>query len=189
MEITNNQQLVDYIKHNKKIKFLLFWGHRQARGNRVDKSCLSQWFPAPFIIGDIYYFTAEHYMMAEKARLFNDDAVLAKVLNAQSPGEAKQLGRQVNNFNEGIWIEKRFDIVCQANFAKFTQNSELGQFLLNTGHKILVEASPVDKIWGVGLAADDHDIYQPNNWKGLNLLGYALMKVRKNMIDQQRNHE
>ncbi len=118
-------------------------------------------------------------MMAEKARLFNDEPVLNRILKARSPGEAKKLGRLVKGFNEEKWSEHRFDIVCRANYAKFSQNPKLKQFLINTGTKVLVEASPVDKIWGVGLAATHDHIHNPRLWKGLNLLGYALMVVRE----------
>lgn len=117
-------------------------------------------------------------MMAEKARLFNDKETLKKILVAHTPGEAKQLGRAVSGFNESTWIKNRFNIVVQANIAKFEQNKELQDFLLNTGSRVLVEASPVDKIWGVGLAEHDEAISDPRVWKGLNLLGFALMEAR-----------
>jgi ribA/ribD-fused uncharacterized protein len=120
-------------------------------------------------------------MMAEKAALFGDEATRAKVLLAPNPGAAKALGRQISDFDEAVWTENRFSIVVRANEAKFAQNTELGQFLKQTGSRVLVEASPVDRIWGVGLAQDDEKVNDPNLWQGLNLLGFALMHVRNNL--------
>jgi ribA/ribD-fused uncharacterized protein len=183
MQIRNNQELIDFISKGKKVKYVLFWGHQPSADGSIGKSCFSQWFNAPFEIDGHIYPTAEHYMMAEKARLFNDEAVLNRILKAQSPGEAKKLGRLVNGFIDKKWLEHRFDIVCRANYAKFSQNPKLKHFLNNTGTKVLVEASPVDKIWGVGLAATHDHIHNPRLWKGLNLLGYALMVVREQLTN------
>ena len=182
MNIKSNKELIEFISKGKKVKYVLFWGHQPSADGSITKSCFSQWYKAPFEIDGHIYPTAEHYMMAEKARLFNDESVLNRILKAKSPGEAKNLGRLVKGFNEEKWLEYRFDIVCKANYAKFSQNPKLKQFLINTGTKVLVEASPVDKIWGVGLAAADKHIYNPRLWKGLNLLGYALMMTRKQLL-------
>ena len=162
----------------ERIKFVHFWGHQPAKDGSITQSCFSQWYEANFTIVDIAYPTAEHYMMAEKARLFNDAKTLQKVLVANSPGAAKAAGREVVNFDELVWVKHRERIVFEANFAKFSQHTELGQFLLNTGDRVLVEASPVDRIWGVGLAANDEKINNPHSWQGLNLLGFTLMHVR-----------
>ncbi len=125
-----------------------------------------------------HYRTAEHYMMAEKARLFGDSLAFDRVLASPTPGAAKAVGREIVGFDERIWLAQRFQIVVDANFAKFTQNPALGDFLANTGYRVLVEASPVDAIWGIGLAADDPRAADPLAWNGLNLLGFALMEVR-----------
>jgi ribA/ribD-fused uncharacterized protein len=84
----------------------------------------------------------------------------------------------VIGFDEEVWVKHRFAIVCRANEAKFSQRPELRSFLVQTGSRALVEASPVDRVWGVGLAQDDERISNPNLWLGLNLLGFALMHVR-----------
>ena len=81
-------------------------------------------------------------------------------------------------FEEDLWIKNRFNIVAKGNLAKFKQNAEIRGFLLNTKNRVLVEASPVDKIWGIGLSADNSSIEDPSTWQGLNLLGFALMKAR-----------
>lgn len=120
-------------------------------------------------------------MMAQKAKLFNDDEIFNQILKVKHPNEAKSLGRKVQNYDEQLWQEKRFDIVVQANLAKFSQYSELSDFLLATHDRILVEASPVDKIWGIGMAQDHEHIQEPSQWQGLNLLGFALMQVRSKL--------
>lgn len=177
-EIRNNQQLIDYINHGNAVKYLFFWGHQSGENKQINKSCFSQWYDAGFEINGIWYKTAEHFMMARKAELFSDDVTLKKILSADDPGEAKKLGREVKGFNEALWLEKRFDLVVEGNVAKFSQNKNLKEFLIKTQNRILVEASPVDKIWGIGMASDHAQVSNPYKWKGLNLLGYALMVVR-----------
>lgn len=162
----------------ERLKYVFFWGHQPPRSG-VTASCFSQWYHAPFVVNGQRYPTAEHFMMAEKAALFDDHSSRSQILEAPNPGAAKQLGRQVRGFNDATWTERRFAIVVVANQAKFEQNPEMGAFLKQTGTKVLVEASPVDRVWGVGLAATDDKIENPNHWRGLNLLGFALMRVRE----------
>lgn len=173
--------LINEYRAKKKLKYLYFWGHTAPNGI-INTSCFSQWYPSDFSADNVIYPTAEHYMMAQKALLFGDKDIFHQIIKSNHPKQAKDLGRQVTGFNEKIWNENRFDIVVQGNLAKFGQNSELKDFLLNTGNRILVEASPVDKIWGVGLAKDDERIDNPLNWQGLNLLGFALMTVRDELL-------
>ncbi|PHM61139.1 NADAR family protein [Xenorhabdus ishibashii] len=170
--------LCDFHQSGKKLKYLFFWGHKTDHSNHITKSCLSQWYPAPFTVDNIEYASAEHYMMAGKARLFNDHEALKKIINAKNPGAAKAYGREIRGFNQSIWDRHRLNIVIEGNLAKFSQNKSLAEFLLNTGDKILVEASPVDRIWGIGLSEDTLNINNPLMWDGLNLLGFALMAVR-----------
>ncbi len=127
----------------------------------------SQWYPAAFEVDGERYATAEHYMMAEKARLFGADGIRRQILQAGSPKQAKALGRQIVGFKDEVWNAHRFDIVCRANFAKFSQHADLKAFLLQTGNRILVEASPVDSIWGIGLAQDDPHAENPLQWQGV----------------------
>lgn len=175
------QSLRSRFNSGEKMKFLFFWGHQPAKCG-VTASCFSQWYSAPFVVGGHCYPTAEHFMMAEKASLFGDHEMKEQVLQASSPGAAKALGRRVRGFDEAVWLEHRFAIVVRANEAKFGQNAELGQFLRQTGERILVEASPVDRVWGIGLAQDDEKVSNPNQWRGLNLLGFALMQVRRDAL-------
>ena len=142
--IRTKQNLIDYLNWGNRVKYLFFWGHQPKPDNSISKSCFSQWYAASFELDNILYPTAEHYMMAEKARLFKDSEVLSQVLAANHPGEAKKLGRQVGGFKQEIWVEHRFDIVVRGNVGKFSQNPGLQEFLLNTQERILVEASPRD---------------------------------------------
>ena len=177
--ITSNEALLDFIARGQRVKYVFFWGHTPPKTG-VNQSCFSQWYPARFEEHGCSFATAEHYMMYHKAKLFGDDAIAAKVLLAKTPGEAKKLGRLVEGFDNDVWEANRFEIVVKANELKFAQNPELKDFLLGTGKRVLVEASPVDKIWGIGLAADHEHCEQPKRWRGQNLLGYALMVVRDN---------
>ena len=117
-------------------------------------------------------------MMARKADLFGDQDCLERILQTDDPSMAKALGRGVRGFDEQRWLDHRWEIVVAANHLKFGQNGKLQKFLLATGNKVLVEASPVDSIWGIGLSADAPQASDPVAWRGLNLLGFALMEVR-----------
>lgn len=163
----------------ERVKYLPFWGHQPRPDGVIGVGCLSQWWPVQFTVDGVVFVTAEHYMMWRKALLFDDYDIAEKVLAAKHPGAAKKLGRSIRGFSDETWVEHRFGIVVSGNQAKFGQHEELRRFLLNTGNRVLVEASPVDRIWGVGLTADDPRIESPAEWKGLNLLGFALMEVRE----------
>lgn len=167
-------------QHNQgaRLKYVYFWGHRPSTNGEITHSCFSQWWQSPFDLEGVTYATAEHYMMAQKALLFNDEARFSQIIAADHPKQAKDLGRKVSGFDDDIWNENRFDIVIAGNLAKFSQHDNLKHYLLGTGERVLVEASPVDKIWGVGLAKDDERLLDPRQWQGLNLLGFALMEVR-----------
>src|SRR5262245_19374571 len=110
----------------ERIKFLHFWGHRQAKRGVVDASCFSQWLLGPFVVAGQRYPTAEHDMMAGKARLFGDARALEAILSAKSPGAAKALGREVRGFDEARWEASRFALVVEGNLAKFSQNASFG---------------------------------------------------------------
>ncbi len=181
MEIRSNEQLINKLSQNEKVKYVFFWGHQHKKG-KITKGCFSQWYDSPFVEGNIKFLTAEHYMMHAKALLFNDVYAAKKVLSAKTPGEAKAIGRKIKAFNEEQWLKNRFEIVVNANLAKFSYDAELRQFLISTDDRVLVEASPVDKIWGIGLAKDNPLVESPSAWQGLNLLGYALMEVRTRLL-------
>lgn len=157
-------------------EFLFFWGHTVK--DEITKACFSQWFPFEFQENGNIYKTAEHYMMAGKARLFNDHEILEQILKTETPNQAKSLGRKVRNFDPETWNEHKYEIVKQGNRLKFSQNEKFKEFLLSTDDKILVEASPYDKIWGIGMLESDAKAKDPTQWNGENLLGFALMEVR-----------
>ena len=163
------------------IKYLFFWGHTPKHAGVVGAECLSQWYPAPFEVDGVRFETAEHYMMWGKARLFDDEKAAARILAAGHPKEAKDLGRTISGFDEATWVAQRVAIVTAGNVEKFRQNPDLLAFLLGTNQRVLVEASPLDRIWGIGLAATDEKAQDPAQWRGLNLLGEALMAARETL--------
>ncbi len=159
-------------------KFVHFWGHTPRGGAAVGEWVLSQWWPQAFVVEGQTYPTAEHWMMAGKARLFGDHEVLAEILAADDPGKIKALGRKVRGFDGPTWDAHRVQIVTEGNVHKFGQHEELRAYLSSTVGRVLVEASPRDRIWGIGLGRDHADADRPAGWRGLNLLGFALMDVR-----------
>lgn len=179
------QHIQQRFNEQEKLRFLFFWKHLPSNDGNITKSCFSQWFEIDFVIDNQVYKTAEHWMMAEKARIFNDEEIRQKILTVHHPHEAKQLGRAVKNFNPAIWDAHKFEIVVKGNYHKFYQHETLKLFLLNTKNRILVEASPRDKIWGIGMSENDEKVRNPNLWKGQNLLGFALMQVRDRLIEEK----
>lgn len=149
-------------------------------------SVFCQWLACAFEVDGVVYNCAEQYMMAEKARLFGDLEVRAKILATDSPERHQQLGREAKGFDNDLWQANCFQIVVRGNLGKFSQSRFLRQLLLDTGSKRLVEASAVDKMWGIGLAPDDVLALDPANWQGRNLLGEALMQVRSILQQQQQ---
>lgn len=159
------------------LEYLFFWGHQTLKG-KIDKSCLSQWYPSVFDDDGVKFNTAEHFMMSEKANLFGDVDTWEEIVESKDPKEAKGLGRKIKNFDSWVWDLEKYDIVKKGNILKFGQHKKLKDFLLSTGDQILVEASPYDTIWGIGMLGSDPDAIDPYKWKGENLLGFALMEVR-----------
>ncbi|MFI9639862.1 NADAR family protein [Micromonospora sp. NPDC051925] len=170
------------------VKYLCFWGHRPRRDGTVGQSCLSQWWPAPFTVDGRHFPTAEHWMMWHKALLFDDTEAGDRVLAAPHPHRAKAIGREVRHFDQTVWEARRYAIVVAGSLAKFGQHADLRAYLLGTGERVLVEASPVDRVWGVGLAPDDPRAEEPARWRGLNLLGFALMEARDILRDAPSTH-
>lgn len=163
--------------------FLFFWN---PHGTGIGPWVLSQWWPAPFVVDGRRFATAEHWMMWHKATLFGDDAAAVAVLAAPDPAQAKALGRAVRGFDSAVWARERLGVVTAGNVAKFGADDALRSYLLGTGAAVLVEASPVDLVWGIGLADDHPDARRPDRWPGLNLLGEALMAARTELADTDR---
>ena len=166
------------MKHRDEMpEILLFYGHKTT--DEITETCLSQWYPCEFEAEGTKYTSAEQYMMAEKARLFGDEEIRAQILKTSDPAICKKLGRKVRNFNQEKWNKNRENIARKGNFYKFSQNAKLREFLLSTGDKILVEASPRDRIWGIGMGKSNPDALDPAKWRGRNLLGFSIMSVGK----------
>ncbi len=178
----NLQWLLEKSKEKERIKYLFFWGHQPSKDGSVSASCFSQWWIQSFEVEGKVYPSAEHWMMAGKARLFDPDMV-EEIISASSPALAKKLGRKVRNFDSEIWNDKKYEIVKEGNLHKFGQHEDMKTFLLNTGDRVLVEASPYDKIWGIGMIKDDKRALHPEQWNGENLLGFALMEVRDELSE------
>ena len=157
-------------------ELLLFYSHKFT--DEITETCLSQWYPCRFEVDGVTYTSAGQYMMAEKAKLFGDNKTRTEILNTSNPGKCKVLGQKVKNFSKAVWDENKENIVMKGSNAKFMQNSALRTFLLSTGDKVLVEASPTDRIWGIGLGKNNPDALDPTKWRGKNLLGFTLMNTR-----------
>lgn len=165
------------VREGQSFTYLPFYGH-SAEAGRVTNAVYSQFYPTEFKIDGQCYRWAEQWMMAAKARLFGDQEALAAILAADEPLACKKIGRTVQNYDDGHWGAARFDLVVAGNIAKFSQNPPLRDHLLGSGDAILVEAAPRDLIWGIGFGRDNPAVQDPLRWRGHNLLGFALIKVR-----------
>lgn len=149
-------------------QYYLFWKHQ-----------FGQWTLRDMVDPDgIVYNCCEQYMMYKKARLFSDDKMAKKILQENDPAIQQMMGREIKNFDPVIWDKNKLGIVWYGNFLKFSQHEDLKKRLVETGDKILAEASPYDLIWGIGFRASDELALDSKNWKGQNLLGQVLMSVR-----------
>ncbi len=148
----------------------------------TEASPFSQWHRCRFEVGGDVFTCAEQYMMHGKALLFGDTAVAAQILAADHPRQHKALGRKVTPFDDKIWRREREHIVMAGSRAKFTQDEALRATLLATAGTTLVEASPYDRIWGIGLAATDPRAQDPSTWRGQNLLGQILTRLRDELL-------
>jgi ribA/ribD-fused uncharacterized protein len=146
----------------------------------TEASPFSQWYRCTFTLDGQRFGCAEQSMMYGKARLFGDADVAAQILAADHPRQHKALGRKVTPYDDAVWHANRDRIVMESNRAKFAQNPELRALLLATEGE-LVEASPYDKIWGIGLSASDPRAQDPKQWRGQNLLGKILTALRQEL--------
>ena len=149
--------------------FVLFWG-----------GPFSQWYPHEMEIDGVKYNCCEQYMMAEKAKLFGDTESLEKIMATDDPRKQKAFGRLVKNFVPQMWDMISRDVVFRGNLAKFS-DPELKKFLMSFANEEIVEASPYDKLWGIGLGEDDPRALDKSQWQGLNWLGEAIMRVRETL--------
>ena len=172
-------------ERTKPKSILYFYGHTPDN-DKITSSCLSQMYECSFSPdGFMYYNSMEQYMHAQKADLFGDKETFKKIMNAESPEECKRLGRQVRGFSQEIWDQNKYNIIVEGNLAKFSDNPKLKEYLLSTGDAILAEASPSDKIWGIGMSKDAAAGKTEEQWQGQNLLGKALMEVRARLSGKE----
>ena len=148
----------------------------------TEASPFSQWYRCSFTVDGQTFNCAEQFMMHGKAKLFGDAEMAQKILAADHPKQHKALGRKVRNFDDVAWRGAREAIVAAGSRAKFTQNAELRALLVGTAGTTLVEASPYDRIWGIGLAATDPRAQDPAKWRGQNLLGKILTALRDELM-------
>lgn len=149
--------------------YVFFWG-----------TYLSNFYPAKFIVDGVQYNCSEQYFMKKKQEMFDPSniALANQILNEIDPKKIKKYGRQVKNFDNNVWDTCCYEIMKQGIYEKFKQNADINRLLKLTGTKTLVEASPNDRIWGIGLNKANARNIHPSNWQGKNLLGKALMEVR-----------
>jgi ribA/ribD-fused uncharacterized protein len=166
------------VDEGRAFRYRFFWGHHARADGQLSDSVFSQFWPCTFEVDGHVYSSAEQFMMAEKARTFGDADVRSAILATHEPPQCKALGRKVRGFDEKVWDRVRVDVVVRGNLAKFGQAPDLRAYLLATGDDILVEASPRDAIWGIGLGQSNEHARDPRSWRGRNLLGFALVRVR-----------
>ena len=150
-------------------RYVFFWGNSDIYSN---------WFKSKFEMDGIIFENSEQAMMYEKALLMNDQSSANEILKTRNPRVIKELGRAIKPWNQKLWDEQKFDIMVKVLTCKF-KDPILAKQLLSTGIRIIVEASPYDKIWGIGMSENDEGVEDQSNWKGQNLLGEALMYVRQ----------
>ena len=145
---------------------------------------LCQWFPSRFTDKEgTVWENMEQYIMAMKAKEFKDNASYDRIRRENNPKTCKAIGREVAHFNDKVWKKKAPMLAYIGNCMKFEQNPALKRVLLSTGDRPLYEASPYDKIWGIGLDAEQAANWDPKHeFPGTNLLGKALMKVRTRFV-------
>ena len=159
------------IKNNR----VLFWHEDEING------CFSNWYYSPFVIDDFCYQHVEQYLMACKAKLFHDFKHYTYILRSDTPQQCKALGKKVTPYDDSQWSKARKDVLLKALTAKFEQNKDLKKMLLDTGDALIAEASPFDRIFGIGMTAEQAGCCPPEQWQGENLLGKVLMEVREKL--------
>lgn len=140
---------------------------------------LSNWYLSDFTVDGIAFSSMEQYMMYQKAIVFDDKEIAKDILSTSDVAVIKAFGRKVSNYDDTVWNGARQIIIYRGLLEKFCQNTELAELLLSTGDAVLAECAVNDRIWGIGLNMRDNDRFDIKKWKGQNLLGFALMEVRK----------
>ena len=162
-----------WVKVSRMTKIICFHNPEEENGY------LSNWYLAQFKADGQSFSSLEQYMMYEKAITFKDNFIAEKIMKSEDAAEMKALGRSVQNYSEIFWNGIRQIIVFNGLLAKFEQNPELKTALVQTSDAILAECAVKDRTWGIGISMNDENRFNIEKWKGMNLLGYTLMEVRK----------
>ena len=178
VEARSVEELVALCEAGGLPRYVNFWGHQPQPDGTLGPSCLSQWWPAEFAADGQVFASAEHYMMWRKARLFGDHDDGRRGAGRHVTGAGQGARTSGERLRQRDVDRHRWEIVVSGSLAKFTSDPALTAYLVGTGDAVLVEASPHDRIWGIGLTADDARAAVPSRWRGLNLLGFALMEAR-----------
>lgn len=171
------EALASRVEAGERFVFTLFYSHKRDEPG-VGKGCLSNWWPCSFALDGRVWSSTEQWMMFEKARLFEDRDRMQAIADTTDPGRIKSLGREVRPFGEVSWAARRYEVMLRGLKAKFSQDNALAAFLRSTGDSVLAEASPTDRVWGIGRRESDPGADDPRQWRGANLLGFALIEVR-----------
>lgn len=177
-------ELIERYNNGERFEYLFFWKTIEDENGVKSRHPLTQWYISAFSKMGVNFLCAEQYMMALKALVFADDLSFHKIMDESNPYECMKLGREISNFNQSTWDMFKEETVFNGNLLKFQQNEYLKDYLKSTKDKIIVEASPRDRIWGIGMEEGDAGIEDPNNWKGENLLGFILMDVRDYLLTE-----
>ncbi|MCF2435576.1 NADAR family protein [Streptomyces thinghirensis] len=172
------ESLIGRVRAGARIKYLCFWGHRPLPDGRIGPSCLSQWWPSPFTVAGVEYATAEHWMMAGKARLFGDAEAERRVLAADHPAEAKKTGRLVRGFDETVWERERFRIVVEGSVHRVRLGPDTARVLAEHGREGAGGGEPRGPVVGHRSDRGRRGGDGPGRWRGPNLLGFALMTAQ-----------
>jgi ribA/ribD-fused uncharacterized protein len=158
-------------------QYVFFWG-----------GPFSNWYKSKYKFidneGTLEFNCSEQQYMAAKALYFGDGESYDKIMESNNPRVQKAIGQKVKNYNDVKWAEYRYAAMLLSVYLKFSQNKDLQKILLDTGDKKIVEASPLDTVWGIGMAVDDPDILDETKWRGQNLLGKALMWTRERLLNE-----
>lgn len=167
------------------MNLVYFWKPKPQQRGVVDAACCCQWWLSKFTFEGVGFRSAEHAMMYGKAKMFNDAQAMAAILEEPHPHAAKAIGRQVQNFDQNQWEMESYKLVREINEAKFTQDPSLKKWLMSLPkNTVIVETSPYDRIWGIGLAENEPvDLTNINNWQGQNKLGFAITEVFQKLVE------
>lgn len=178
MDITNYQALLEKLAEGQRFNYLLF-GQAQSDSRVVNSDCLSPWFPSPFKAEGALFKSLEHFMVAEKARLFKDLPSALKAIMSKTPQKAHKVSKTITGVDNALWATHCEALLVKANYYKFREHQVLTDYLTSTEERILVFADREDILFGAGLPLEAEEMLaDPFQWPGENKLGFALMAVR-----------